>query len=70
VLLDLFEEQLTFIRLKSLAQFGHLPKYDGQSSRAWLYGKLFVALLTQKLIRTGRELSPWGSILQANASTQ
>ena len=50
--------ELTFKRLKSLAQLGHLPKYDDQSSRAWLYGKLFVALLTQKLVRTGRELSP------------
>jgi hypothetical protein len=52
--------ELTFKRLKSLAKLGHLPKYDAQSSRAWLYAKLFVALLTQKLIRTGREISPWG----------
>jgi hypothetical protein len=62
--------ELTFKRLKSLAQFGHLPKYDDQSSRAWLYGKLFVALLTQKLVRTGRELSPWGYVLHRYASTQ
>ena len=62
--------ELTFKRLKSLAQFGHLPKYDDQSSRAWLYGKLFVALLTQKLVRTGRELSPWGYVLHGHASTQ
>lgn len=52
--------ELAFKRLKSLAQFGHLPKYDDRSSRAWLYGKLFVALLAQKLVRVGRELSPWG----------
>src|SRR6266851_3517660 len=62
--------ELTFKRLKSLAQLGHLPKYDDQSSRAWLYGKLLVALLTQKLVRTGRELSPWGYVLQGHASTQ
>jgi len=62
--------ELTFKRFKSLAQLGHLPKYDAQSSRAWLYGKLFVALLTQKLIRTGRELSPWGYALAGHASTQ
>ena len=61
--------ELTFKRLKSLARLGHLPKYDAQSSRAWLYGKLFVALLTQKLIRTGRELSPWGYILAGSAAT-
>ena len=62
--------ELTFKRFKSLAQLGHLPKYDAQSSRAWLYGKLLVALLTQKLVRTGRELSPWGYVLAGHAATQ
>ena len=45
-------------RLKSLVQLGHLPKHDDRSSRAWLHGKLLVALLTQKLIRIGRDISP------------
>lgn len=54
--------ELAFKRLKSLAQLGHLPKYDDRSSRAWLYGKLFLALLAQKLLRTGRDISPWGYI--------
>ena len=62
--------ELTFKRLKSLAQLGHLPKHDAQSSRSWLYGKLFVALLTQKLIRTGREFSPWGYLLAGNANAK
>ena len=62
--------ELTFKRLKSLAQLGHLPKYDDQSSRAWLYGKFFVALLTQKLVRTGREISPWGYLLDGHAAAQ
>jgi Transposase DDE domain len=62
--------ELTFKRLKSLAQLGHLPKYDAQSSRAWLYAKLFVALLTQKLVRIGRDISPWGYILQPPAPAQ
>jgi Transposase DDE domain len=52
--------ELVFKRLKSLARLGHLPKYDDQSSRAWLYGKLFVALLTHKLICQARDFSPWG----------
>jgi len=52
--------ELVFKRLKSLAQLGHLPKSDDSSARAWLYGKLLVALLTQKLIRTSRDISPWG----------
>ncbi len=52
--------ELVFKRMKSLAQLGHLPKHDEQSARAWLYGKLLVALLGQKLTRLGRDISPWG----------
>jgi hypothetical protein len=53
-----WQVELAFKRLKSLAQLGHLPKADEQSARAWLYGKLFVALLTEQLIRRGQALSP------------
>jgi hypothetical protein len=52
--------ELVFKRLKTLAALGALPKYDDQSARAWLYGKLLVALLGQKLERLGRDISPWG----------
>jgi hypothetical protein len=52
--------ELAFKRLKSLAELGHLAKHDERSARGWLYGKLLVGLLTQKLIRTGRDISPWG----------
>ncbi len=52
--------ELAFKRLKSLAGFGHLPKYDPISSRAWLYGKLLVALLTEKMQRYANAFSPWG----------
>ena len=52
--------ELVFKRMKSLAQIGHLPKHDEQSARAWLYGKLLVVLLGQKLMRLGRDISPWG----------
>ncbi len=52
--------ELMFKRMKSLAQLGHLPKHDDRSSRAWLYGKLLVVLLGQKLMRLGRDISPWG----------
>jgi len=51
--------ELTFKRLKSIVQLGHVPKQDDQSSRAWLYGKLFVALLSEKLRRVGSAVSPW-----------
>jgi hypothetical protein len=53
-----WQVELAFKRLKSLAQLGHLPKADEQSARAWLYGKLFVALLTEQLLRRGQALSP------------
>jgi hypothetical protein len=60
--------ELVFKRLKSLVQLGHVPKHDDQSSRAWLYGKLFLALLSQKLTRVGRSVSPWGYYLSEEAA--
>jgi hypothetical protein len=57
--------ELTFKRLKSIVRLGHIPKQDDQSIRAWLYGKLLVALLTQKLVRVGTTFSPWGYYLPA-----
>ena len=62
--------ELVFKRLKSLAQLGHVPKHDDRSARAWIYGKLLVALLTQKLIRIGRAISPSGCPLSAGKTTQ
>jgi len=56
--------ELVFKRLKSLIGLGHLPKYDERSSRAWLYGKLFVGLLVEKLIQHANEISPWGYSLE------
>jgi len=56
--------ELVFKRLKSVAQLGHVPKHDDRSSRAWLYGKLLVTLLAQKLIRMGRDISPSGYSLR------
>jgi hypothetical protein len=55
-----WQVELAFKRLKSLADFGHLPKRDRASSRAWLYGKLLVALLSEKMQRYARAVSPWG----------
>lgn len=52
--------ELVFKRFKSLAKLGHLPKHDEESSRAWLYGKLFVCLLTEKLVTYSSAISPWG----------
>jgi len=65
-----WQVELTFKRLKSIAQLGHVPKHRDQSSRAWIYGKLLVALLTQKLARLGKSISPWGYPLPETPDTQ
>jgi len=56
--------ELVFKRFKSIAQLGHLPKHSEESSKAWLYGKLFIALLTMKLVEYASSFSPWGYDLQ------
>ena len=38
---------------------------DDASARAWLYGKLLVALLVEKLVRHAAAVSPWGCRLPA-----
>ena len=55
-----WQVELVFKRFKSLAQLGHLPKHDEVSAQAWLYGKLLVALLVEKVVRHARSISPWG----------
>lgn len=57
--------ELAFKRLKSIMGVGHLPKYDPQSCRAWLYGKLLTALLVEVLVEHARLFSPWGYPLDA-----
>ena len=65
-----WQVELVFKRFKSLAQLGHLPKHDDDSAKAWLYGKLLVALLVEKLIAYARSISPWGYRLAASARSQ
>ena len=59
-----WQVELIFKRLKTIAQLGHLPKHDDDSAKAWLYGKMFVALLTQKLVDYASSISPWGYTLE------
>ncbi len=42
--------EIAFGRLKSMMGSGHLPKKDEASARAWLHGKIFVALPVQAVI--------------------
>jgi hypothetical protein len=62
--------ELVFKRFKQIANLGHLPKQDEESAKSWLYGKLFVALLTEKLIATAKSVSPWGYGLEKPADRQ
>jgi hypothetical protein len=55
-----WQVELAFKRLKSLSAVGHIPKSDAKSSRAWVYGKLLIALLTEKMQRHAASVSPWG----------
>ena len=60
--------ELVFKRFRSVAQLGHLPKRGGESSGAWLYGKLFAALLTEKPVTRANAVSPWGYDIPAPRS--
>lgn len=57
-----WQVELAFKRLKSLLNFGHLPKHDDESSKAWLFGKLLVGLLAQNIIEAADSVSPWGYV--------
>lgn len=62
--------ELIFKRFKQIAQLGHLPKHDEESAKAWLYGKLFTALVTEKIINHAVSVSPWGYPLVGQPSTE
>ena len=49
-----------FKRVKGIIGIGHLPKYNPESCAAWLYGKLVVALLVERLYQEAEFISPWG----------
>ena len=59
-----WQVELTFKQMKSLLGLGALPKRSDASARAWLHGKLFVALLTERLIDEASVFSPWGYALE------
>jgi len=62
--LELYRErwqiELTFKRLKSIIGVGHLPKHNEESCVAWLYGKMLVAMLVERLYLEAESFSPWG----------
>jgi IS4 transposase len=52
--------ELVFKRLKSILDLGHLHKTDERGAKAWIQGKLFVALLMETLLRQAESFFPWG----------
>ena len=57
---DRWQIELVFKRLKGLVKLGALPKTEGESCKAWLHGKLVIALLAEHLHREAEFFSPWG----------
>jgi hypothetical protein len=52
--------ELAFKRLKSIIGIGHIPKSNPENGKAWLYGKMILALLTELVHREAELFSPWG----------
>jgi hypothetical protein len=53
--------------MKSIMGLGHLPKKDPASARAWLHGKIFASLLSERMVETAETFSPWVYRLDSEA---
>ncbi len=56
--------ELAFKRMKSIMGLGQLPKTSDASARAWIHGKLLIALLIEQLLQQAETFSPWGYRLE------
>lgn len=57
-----WQVEMAFKRIKSVLGLGHLPKRSDASARAWIHGKMLVALLVEKLRAQAEAFSPWGGL--------
>jgi hypothetical protein len=57
-----WQVELVFKRFKSIARIGALPKYTDSSAEAWLYGKMFAALLVERISSRLGAFSPWRAV--------
>lgn len=64
-----WQVELVFKRFMQIAERGHLPKHDDDSAEACLYGKRYIALVTEKLIDHAVSISPWGYEIKATRIT-
>lgn len=58
--------ELVFKRMKSILSLGQLPKRDPPSAKAWIAGKLLVAMLVERLQLEAESFSPWGYPLETS----
>ena len=59
-----WQVELAFKRFKTILQIGHVPTTGREATRAWLYGKMFAALLAERIARLGDgAFSPWGNLV-------
>lgn len=65
-----WQVELVFKRFKSIARLGALPKYTDSSARAWLYGKMLVALIVEKLCAQLGAFSPWRHAIGETGGTE
>ena len=47
-----------------------LDLYHDESAKAWLYGKMLVALLVEKVVRHALTISPWGYEVETGPDSQ
>ena len=62
--------ELVFKRFKSLLALGCLAKKTDGSAKAWLYGKLMLALLIERVAFQQRSFSPWRALPSDPAELQ
>ena len=63
-----WQVELAFKRMKSLLGIGHLHKKVPEGIVAWLYGKLFCAVLIERLLEAAEFFSPREEMLRQMAA--
>lgn len=65
-----WQVEIVFKRLKSIIGVGHLKKTEMEGAKAWIHGKLLVALLIEVMIAASDRFSPWGYFFPKSLSTE
>jgi hypothetical protein len=49
-----------FLNASNRLHIWDISKHQNDSAQAWLYGQLFIALVTEKILHHAQLISPWG----------